>query len=305
MKGLLRDIRDATGAATISLTMFGLPVALALMQLSMTPDLGMLIDLPPAREAAFVMSMPALSMPAPAAPPEAAPPAAAPPGAARADRADANTRPQSDTQADGADAVASDGPSAGDGAGDGTDAAPADPELLARTEPTAAGPTRAPDLVRARRPSVPGPQVIPHVMRPDLFRERDLQAAAAAPRGRRCEEQTGAIQDQGDGVYVVERKLVDMYVSDLELAESLASVSWHRDEEGRVDGFRIRRIRCGTVLAQAGFLNGDVVHSVNGHKVRTIFGAIAAYRRLKHKDYLRVDVTGPRGVDRQLKYRIS
>ena len=81
-------------------------------------------------------------------------------------------------------------------------------------------------------------------------------------------------------------------------------MAWHRSADGKVDGFRIRRIRCGGVLHEAGLRNGDVVHTVNGKPVRTLPQALGAYRRLRKKRVLWLEVTR-RGDTRTLRYLLT
>lgn len=135
--------------------------------------------------------------------------------------------------------------------------------------------------------------------------DRPTPSSKSTRRERKCQDASDDIRALDDHSFEIERSLVDLYVNDLKLAQTLASVAWHRDDRGRIDGFRVRRIRCGTVLHQAGFRNDDVVHSVNGKKIRTVFGAIAAYRKLKRKDHLRIDATDRDGASKNLRYRIS
>lgn len=128
---------------------------------------------------------------------------------------------------------------------------------------------------------------------------------ATAPRTPPC----GApdhpdIAAVGTDQYRVNRALVDHYTDNLREAARLAHVAWHRSEDGRVDGFRIRRIRCGSVLHDAGFRNGDVVHTVNGRPVRNLPQALGAYRRLRKKRRLWLEVSR-NGDTRTFRYTLS
>ena len=121
---------------------------------------------------------------------------------------------------------------------------------------------------------------------------------------RECVEPTGQIEDQGGGEYVVEKALVDTYANDLGAASTLAWATWHEDASGETDGFRVRRIQCGSPLHEAGFRNGDVVHSVNGREITTIPDALVAYRKVKRRDTLKVELTRKDGTSERLKYRL-
>jgi hypothetical protein len=138
--------------------------------------------------------------------------------------------------------------------------------------------------------------------------ETHVTASEPAPkrsRKRSCiEGDNPDIDEVGAGQYRVARALVDYYTDDLKEAARLASVAWHEDERGKVDGFRIRHIRCGSVLYEAGLRNGDVVHQVNGKPVRNIAQALVAYRKLRKKRRLWLDVTR-KGEAVGLRYKLS
>lgn len=130
-------------------------------------------------------------------------------------------------------------------------------------------------------------------------REAARRAAASNPngdgtggrgKGDKCLPENPKIKQLDDGRYQIEQSLVDKYTDDLKAAERLAYVSWHRGADGEIDGFKVTKLRCGGVLHQAGFRNGDVVTSVNGKEVTTILDALSAYRKLRNKRTLRVEL---------------
>ncbi|MCK6502453.1 hypothetical protein L6R53_03495 [Myxococcota bacterium] len=270
LRTLARDARDLLGAATLSLGLFGAPVALALTAMLRPPVIDLEVQAEVTREA--VWWTPPAPAPAPVEPAPAPPPPAAP---VEEEVAAAPEEPATTDEAGLAE-----------GAVDGA----AEERLLVATAPV--GATR-PEPRLGRR------------VDPRVLRGAGTKEGRHSQRVRHCEEATDDIAQLGEGSYQVARSLVDLYVNDLELAQELASVAWHRDEDGKIDGFRIRRIKCGNVLYQAGFRNGDVVHSVNGKKIRTIFGAISAYRKLKHKEQLRIDATTKEGQSKHLRYKIG
>ncbi len=166
---------------------------------------------------------------------------------------------------------------------------------------------------------LPAPEVKPEpaaVERParrviaERHRIRREEAAAAgsedgAPKKKRsCEEGTDAITQLGPDHYQIERELIDYYASDMHEAMTLASVYWYR-EEGEIVGFKVRRIKCGSVLHQAGFRNGDVIRSINGREVTTIPQALAAYRKLRRKRKLEVVLTRRTGDTVSLRYKLT
>lgn len=267
LRSIARDARDLLGAATLSLGLFGAPVALALTAMLRPPVIDLVVQAEAPREAVW-WTPPA---PAPALAPAPAPPAAP---------------VEEEPVAAAEEPATTDEAGLAEGAQDGA----AEERLLVATAPV--GATR-PEPRLGRR------------VDPRVLRGAGTKEGRHSQRARHCEEATDDIAQLGEGSYQVARSLVDLYVNDLELAQELASVAWHRDEQGKIDGFRIRRIKCGNVLYQAGFRNGDVVHSVNGKKIRTIFGAISAYRKLKHKEQLRIDATTKEGQGKQLRYKIG
>jgi len=110
-----------------------------------------------------------------------------------------------------------------------------------------------------------------------------------------CQDRVDGIDDIGEGHYRVERSVLDHYTR-LNEALKLAAVAWHRDERGKIDGFSVYRIRCGNPLAQVGLRNGDVIHSINGKRVRSIPHAILVVAKVKRKD--RIHVIGSRRGER-------
>ncbi len=65
----------------------------------------------------------------------------------------------------------------------------------------------------------------------------------------------------------------------------------HRGADGEIDGYRLSAIRRGSAGDSCGFKNGDIVHSLNGHKVRTMDQALEAYQALKDAPSAVVEVT--------------
>ena len=142
--------------------------------------------------------------------------------------------------------------------------------------------------------------------------ERQRKAIAEYKKRRRQKRRArGHCMDDEPGIkkltaerYSVERDVLQHYARNVKEASRLASVAWHRDESGRVDGFELRHIRCGSPVAQAGFRKGDVVHAINGRKIRSIPQALAAVIRLQRRSVLRVTLT--RGEDkRKMRYHIA
>ncbi len=94
-----------------------------------------------------------------------------------------------------------------------------------------------------------------------------------------------------DFAFRVEDATVHFYANHPREAEALAATWWSRDDQEEIQGFKVGRIRCGELLDQLGFKNGDVINQVNGMDIKTYGDAINAYMTLRRKRILWVDVT--------------
>ena len=101
----------------------------------------------------------------------------------------------------------------------------------------------------------------------------------------------------------VERSIVDWYAVHLRELEKQAGVGVHRGEDGKRDGARLYLPRC-SILRQAGFRGGDVVHSVNGHKVTNIANGVKTYAKVRNDKKLNVDITRKNGSQVTLTYKL-
>ena len=141
-------------------------------------------------------------------------------------------------------------------------------------------------------------------VRPDHSMASSMpRAKSPSKRRRACLEPVEGIVETGTWSYDVQRELVSSYTHNLRQASRLAATSWHRTQ-GQVDGFRVKRVRCGSPLHQLGFRNGDVILSVNGRPVTSTVQALSAFRRLRRNDVLTVKVTGWKGQRKTLRFRL-
>ena len=118
-----------------------------------------------------------------------------------------------------------------------------------------------------------------------------------------CLPDNPKIKNMGNNRYRVPRELVDRYVNDLKAAEQLATTYWQLGKEGDIIGFRVRRVRCGNDLYQAGFRGGDVVIAVNEEPVATTAQIVKAYFKLRRKNKLTILIRRNR-KERELKYTL-
>ncbi len=107
---------------------------------------------------------------------------------------------------------------------------------------------------------------------------------------RACEPDRDDIGEVADTAFRVEDRLVYFYANHVPEANKLAATWWNKDEEGERYGFKLGRMKCGSVLHQAGFKNGDIIVSVNGLTIRSYADGVTAYMRLRAKRVLWVEV---------------
>jgi hypothetical protein len=186
------------------------------------------------------------------------------------------------------------------------------------SEPTAPAAAPAPEVRRAR----PSPPELPAPTSPVVTEEDDglADAGEETPQSRRrkrlgarrrthaaaapepCPELHPDIAQQEEYAFVVERDLLEYYAHHLLELESLARVATHEDNSGEKDGFRLGIKRC-SLLYQAGFRTGDVVHSVNDRRIVNVVQAVGAYMALRKQPELVVAVTR-KGKPLQFTYAI-
>ncbi len=122
-------------------------------------------------------------------------------------------------------------------------------------------------------------------------------------KAQACLPDNPAIRPAGGDIYDVDQDLVDYYVDHLREAEKLANTFWQVGRDGEVKGFRIKRVRCGNDLYQLGFRGGDVVQAVNGEPITSIPQAIKAYRKVRRKQKLVVEIKRNKN-ERTLVFRL-
>ena len=121
---------------------------------------------------------------------------------------------------------------------------------------------------------------------------------------KECLPASGQVLELAPNTYSVEKALIGEWTTDLEKAESLAYTAWHRGPDGERDGFRVRRIQCGNPLDEAGFRNGDVVHSVNGQEVTGMTDVFRVWRKVRKAEELEVTLSRKDGTKETLRYTL-
>jgi len=142
---------------------------------------------------------------------------------------------------------------------------------------------------------------------------RDGRVATAQPgkvrpkkrKRRRCApDPIEEIRHHGATMWTVERSIIKHYTRSLKRINSLGWSKQHEGSDGRPDGMAIYGVKCNNDLHRAGIRSGDVVHSVNGHRVRNIPQAIAAYLAVRNDRVVKVDLTR-RGERKVFAYRLA
>jgi hypothetical protein len=168
---------------------------------------------------------------------------------------------------------------------------PAPASLIATSAPPTAG---LPMIIAAADAFQPPSPDVRRLTRARIG-NRDAPPSEAARRARArhrpCDDRVAGIEQVGEGHYRVERSVLDHYTR-LSEALKLAAVAWHRGPDGKIDGFAVYRIQCGNPLAQVGLRSGDVIHTINGKRVKSIPHAIVVVAKVKKRD--RIHVVGSR-----------
>lgn len=137
-----------------------------------------------------------------------------------------------------------------------------------------------------------------------------LSMTDEAPAPRRP-TRTASDDDGEDGVnkvddnnYVIDRELVDRYLTDLDAISRLGRAIPHRGSDGEIDGYRLSGVRRRSIGDKIGIKNGDIVHSVNGQDLTSMQGAMAAYQTLQTENNFTFEVTR-RGQRQTMSYQVK
>jgi hypothetical protein len=120
---------------------------------------------------------------------------------------------------------------------------------------------------------------------------------------RSCLPNEEGIRKVGERTWEVERAVVTPYATPSR-AEELAWTAWHRNAAGDIDGFVVKHMRCGSLLRQAGFKNGDVVLAVNGNPITTLLQGFNTWRKVRGDDRFRVKVKRRDGTTEVLRFKL-
>jgi S1-C subfamily serine protease len=132
----------------------------------------------------------------------------------------------------------------------------------------------------------------------------DAPAATPAPRPSSGDSDEEGVEKVDDNNYVIDRELVDRYLTDLDAIGRLGRAIPHRGSDGEIDGYRLSGVRRRSIGDKIGIKNGDIVHSVNGASLDSMQGAMAAYQTLQSENRFTFEVTR-RGQRQTMSYEVK
>lgn len=133
----------------------------------------------------------------------------------------------------------------------------------------------------------------------------DEEPAPRRPAARSNDDEgEEGIDKVDDNHYVIDRSLVDQYMTDLDAVSRLGRAIPHRGSDGEIDGYRLSGIRRRSMGDQIGIKNGDIVHSVNGQDLTSMQGAMAAYQTLQTEGRFTFEITR-RGQRQTMTYEVQ
>lgn len=121
---------------------------------------------------------------------------------------------------------------------------------------------------------------------------RRTRAPRKAPKttSRECEPERADIFMVSETAYRIEDQAIAYYAEHPKEAEKLAATWWAKDDEGERRGFKLGRIKCGSILDQVGFKSGDIIEAVNGREIQSYSEAVTAFMGLRNRKVLWVQV---------------
>ena len=126
-------------------------------------------------------------------------------------------------------------------------------------------------------------------------------AARTASSG---DDDDDGVEKVDDNNYVIDRELVDRYLTDLDAISRLGRAIPHRGSDGEIDGYRLSGVRRRSIGDKIGIKNGDIVHSVNGQTLNSMQGAMAAYQTLQSESSFTFEITR-RGQRQTMSYQVQ
>lgn len=183
---------------------------------------------------------------------------------------------------------------------DMAEVAPSAPASAPVEPPPEPNPPAVPVTAAVARPGPPAPKPADRLAVPVA------PESPVARKARRCESEreNPAIRRDARGVFQVDDDLVGYYTSHLGALNRLGWSRQHDGPDGKADGMFIGGVGCGSDLHLAGIRSGDVVHAVNGRRVRSIPEALWVYRAVRNDRVIEVEISR-RGKRQVLVYTLT
>lgn len=129
------------------------------------------------------------------------------------------------------------------------------------------------------------------VLEPRETEEQPRRRRARRGKGKKGD---GRIHKVGKHHYQVDSKLIDEVLSDPKGLRKLGRARAYK-RNGEMVGFRLYRIRRGSLGRQIGLRSGDIVTEVNGRPIKSTQDAMALYGAMRNARELEVKVQRSRG----------
>jgi general secretion pathway protein C len=105
------------------------------------------------------------------------------------------------------------------------------------------------------------------------------------------DRKVGVAKGSGDtSTYNISKNLVQNSINNVAEIMSKVRIKPHF-KDGEPDGFRISRIKQGSIFKTMGFKSGDVIKSVNGQPVQTAEDIMRLYETMKDSSYFNIGIT--------------
>ena len=132
-------------------------------------------------------------------------------------------------------------------------------------------------------------------------RKRKRSPRRSPPRKSKLGDLDDAVTKVDDSHYEVDRAVLDKILANPKSLGRARIVPSRRN--GKIDGFRVYRVRKSSPLAKIGIMNGDTIHSVNGFAITSPDKALEVYTNVRSASNITVSLTR-RGKSRTISYSI-
>jgi general secretion pathway protein C len=121
----------------------------------------------------------------------------------------------------------------------------------------------------------------------DMTIEGGPQGSVSPPPPAALGDLSNAVRRTGDGKYEIEGNALRRTISN-----TAQIASWVRVVpavvDGKPSGFTLARIRQGSMISMLGLQDGDMVHAINGHAIKTPDDALVVYTQIRRASHLTI-----------------